>query len=496
MAEMSLPVISQRDLKTYQIVKTSTEYVCKSTYPTAGSFVFIKLLALNEQNHRDHQAILNDVEYVSSKRSESLLKIVGIFRTLNTVGIVTEWMPNGSLHTLLYQRDLYPTLPLSIIIRILRDVAAGMSFLYSQHPPIMILRLKPCNILLDAQYRAKLSDFWQSELQKVSFSKDQQENISVEYLSPQRLQKREPTTADDVYSLGIILHEALSRKQPFLENNPLKLVTEITRGIRPQPNIEDVIKEASLQHSQLVNLSQLMHLCWHQNPMMRPTAAVCASRLNNVLQNFSKEEIQHGIDTLNKSKEKAEQQSQEQVMEFDIKFLDVGWLTRSHMTRTQSLPEESTEDHSLCPGTKKEKRSASLPVSSSKTNIPIPTTCPDPRAARNCGLHRKVEGRVEDCVSSLHLVYSRTYTETLKRNWEVILNRVTEGHLNNLIDTMRTKFVLSRDDYENIHAERTLKARIRKCLETCSEKGEEASKMFLDSLCSRNVIHIHPRNPA
>ncbi|XP_069594724.1 receptor-interacting serine/threonine-protein kinase 2-like isoform X2 [Ranitomeya imitator] len=493
MAEMSLPVISQRDLKTYQIVKTSTDYVYKSTYPTAGSSVFIKLLALNGRNPRDHQAILNDVEYISRRRYESLLKIVGIFRTLNTVGIVTEWMPNGSLHALLYQRDLYPTLPLSIIIRILTDVAAGMSFLHGQHPPIMIQRLKPCNILLDAQYRAKVSDFWQSDLQKVNFSKDQQENISVEYLSPQRLQKREPTTADDVYSLGIILHETLSRKQPFSKNNPLKLVTEITRGIRPQPNIEDVIKEASLQHGQLVNLSQLMHLCWHQNPMMRPTAAVCASRLNNILQNFSKEEIQHGIDTLNKSKEKAEQQSQEQVMEFDIKFLDLGWLTRSHMTRTQSLPEESTEeDQSLCPGVKKEKRSASLPVSSSKTNIPIPTTCPDPRAARNYGLHRKVA----DCVSSPHLVYSRTYAETLKRNWEAILNRVTEGHLNNLIDTLRTKFVLSRDDYENIDAERTLKAKTRKCLETCSEKGEEASKMFLDSLCSRNVIYMHPRNPA
>ncbi|XP_073515499.1 receptor-interacting serine/threonine-protein kinase 2-like isoform X2 [Phyllobates terribilis] len=492
MAEMSLPVISQRDLKTYQIVKTSTEYVCKSNYPTAGSSVFIKLLALNERNHRDHQAILSDVEYVSRRRSERLLEIVGIFRTLNTVGIVTEWMPNGSLHALLYQ-DLYPTLPLSIIIRILADVAAGMSFLHSQNPPIMIQRLKPCNILLDAQYRAKLSDFWQSDLQKVSFSTDQQENISVEYLSPQRLQKHEPTTEDDVYSLGIILHEALSRKQPFLKNNPLKLVTEITRGIRPQPNIEDVIKEGSLQHGQCVNLSQLMNLCWHQNPMMRPTAAVCASRLNNVLQNFSKEEIQHGIDTLNKSKERAEQQSQEQVVEFDIKFLDVGWLTRSHMTRTKSLPQEITEeDPSICPGTKKEKRSASLPDSTSKTNVPIPTACPDQRAARNYGLHRKVA----DCVSSPRLVCSRTYVEILKTNREMILNRVTEGHLNNLIDTMRTKLVLSRDDYEYIDAERTLKARIRKCLDTCSEKGEEASKMFLNSLCSRNVIYMHPRNPA
>ncbi|KAM4017136.1 receptor-interacting serine/threonine-protein kinase 2-like [Anomaloglossus baeobatrachus] len=494
MTEMSLPVISQRDLKTYQIVKTSTEYVYKSTYPPTGSSVFIKLLAVNERNDRHHQEILSDVEYVSRRRSRLLLDIAGIFRTPSTFGIVTEWMPNGSLHSLLYQRDLYPTLPLSTILRILTDVAAGMTLLHGQQPPILLQRLKPSNILLDAQYRAKLTDFWQSDLQKVSFSKDQQDETSVEYLSPRRLQKYDPTTADDVYSFGIISHEALCRKRPFHQRNPLKLVTEITRGIRPQPNIEDVLTETSLHHSQHGNLNQLMHLCWHQNPMMRPPADVCLSRLNNVLQNFLKEEFQRGVDTLNKSKEKAELQSQEQVMEFDIKYLDAGWLTRSHKTRTQSVPEESTIDHSLCPGTMKEKRSASLPVSSIKTNIPIPTTCPDPRAARNYGLHRNAA----DCASNSkpHLVSRRTYVETLKMNREAILNRVTEGHLNNLIDTMMSKDVLFRDDYEHINAERTLRDRIRRCLETCSEKGEEASKMFWDSLCPRNVIYTHPRNPA
>ncbi|KAM3920036.1 receptor-interacting serine/threonine-protein kinase 2-like [Leptodactylus fuscus] len=492
---MSLPIISQRDLRTYQIVKTSTEYVYKSTYAPSGFPVFIKLLALAERTDRERQTILSGVEYISRRKSERLTEIVGIFRTSNTIGIVTEWMTNESLHSLLYQHDLYPTVPLSIRIRILADVAAGLLFLHNQHPPITLQRLKPCNILLDAQFRAKLSDFWQSDLQKVNFSKDQQENTSMIYLSPQRLQKHGPTTADDIYSLGIIMHETLSRKQPFQENNPLKLVTEITRGIRPQPNIDDVLKETSLQLSQRDNLSQLTRLCWHQNPSMRPTAAECLSRLNNIQQNFSKEEIQSDIDFMNKEKMKAVRQSQERSMEFDIRYLDEGWLTSSQVSRAQSVPEESTGEHSLCAGTKKEKRSASLPVSSSKTNIHLASTSPAQRAARNCGV-RRIHSNVEDYVSCPHLVWSVNYAETLKRNRETILNRVTEGHLNHLIDTMRSKFVLSREDSENIYAERTLKARTRKCLETCSEKGEEASRMFLDSLCSRNVIYIHPRNPA
>ncbi|CAN2389533.1 hypothetical protein PRIEUP_LOCUS5946 [Pristimantis euphronides] len=486
---MSLPVISQRDLKTYQIVKTSTDYVYKSTFAPTGSSVFIKLLALAERNDRDRQTILSDVEYVSRRRSERLIEIVGIFRTPSTIGIVTEWMPNESLHSLLYQCDLYPTLPVGIRIKILTDVAAGLSFLHNQQPPIMLQRLKPCNILLDAQYRAKLSDFWLSDLQKVNFSNDQQEDMSMIYLSPQRLQKHGPTTTDDVYSLGIIVHETLSRKQPFQEKHPLKLVTEITRGIRPQPDIDDILKETSLQHGQRTNLSQLTHLCWHQNPNMRLTAAECLSRLNNIQQDFSKEELKCEMESLIIEKESAVQQPQERVMEFDIRYLDEGWLTRS---RAQSVPEESTEEHSPCPETMKEKRSASLPVSDSKIDVLLPSTCPEQGAAKNDGVSQR-HRNIADYVSCPHLIWSANYVETLKRNRETILNRVTEGHLNHLIDTMRSKCVLSREDSENINAERTLKARTRKCLETCSEKGEETSRMFLDSLCSRN---IHQRNPA
>lgn len=494
MSEILLPVIKPvRDLKTCQIVKTNAEYVYKSTYTPTGSSVYIKLLALADRNERDRQAILSDVDYVSRRRSEHLIEVVGIFRTANTIGIVTEWMPNESLHCLIYQRDLYPSLPLSISIRIISDVAAGLSFLHNMHPPIMHQRLKPCNILLDAQYRAKLSDFWLSDLQKVTFSTDQQKSAPVIYLSPQRLQKHVPTTADDIYSLGIVLYETLSRRQPFRENNPLKLVTEITRGIRPQPDIDVILKEHGLQHNQRANLSQLMHLCWHQNPNLRPTAAECLLRLNNIQQNFSKEDIQCEIDTMKRKKERAVKQCQEPIMEFDIRFLDESWLTRSYRSlRAHSVPEESREVHAPCPGTKKEKRSASMPVSNSTTNTRMPTTGSE---QRNYGMDR-MHSISTDYVSCPHLVWCVNYVETLKRNRETILNRVTEGHLNHLIDTMRSKFVLSRDDSENINAERTLKARTRKCLETCSEKGEEASRMFLDSLCSRNVIYMHPRNPA
>ncbi|XP_063801431.1 receptor-interacting serine/threonine-protein kinase 2-like isoform X2 [Pseudophryne corroboree] len=359
---MTLPVIRQKDLKTYQIVATSTEHVYKSTYELTGRCVFIKLLSLADRTERQRKEILREVEFIGRIKSEHLTETLGIYRTSNTIGIVTEWMSNLSLHSLIYQRDLYPELPLSICIRLLADVAEGLCFLHNLNPPVRHQRLKPCNVLLDAQYRAKLSDFWLSEQQKVSVSQNKDDNASLVYLSPQRLQRQRPTKEDDIYSFGMLLYESLSRQRPFLENNPLKLETEIIRGIRPQPHIDVILKATDLPHTQRTNLNQLINVCWHQNPNRRPSAAECLSRLRSVQQTFSSAETERDVHALWLEKERATQHSQTCEVEYNIIYLDEGWTTNSNRSRTQSAPEESIDASSLCPGTKKEQRSVIGPA--------------------------------------------------------------------------------------------------------------------------------------
>ncbi|XP_075045012.1 receptor-interacting serine/threonine-protein kinase 2-like [Mixophyes fleayi] len=488
---MNLPVIKPRDLNAYQRVKTSTEHVYKSTYEPTGTCVFIKLLSWIGRSERDRLEILKDVEYIGRIKAEFLTETIGIFKTSNTIGIVTEWMANESLNSLIYQHDLYPVLPLNICIRILTDVAKGLTFLHNLNPPVKHQHLKPCNILLDAQYRAKLSDFWLSELQKVPFTSVQDDNTSLVYLSPQRLQKYRSTTADDIYSFGILLHETLSRKRPFHENNPMKLETEIIRGVRPQPNMDVILKDTGLSQAQRRLLSRLINLCWHSEPSMRPTAAECLSCLQTIQQTFSNE-IECGIHTLHKNKERASQHSQIRQVEFDIRYLYESWTSDSIRSRTQSAPDETTGANSLCPEAVKDKRSVSLPGPSP---LNMPSTCHDRGTSNNHGV-RWTRGEPGDHATCPSLTSRINPVETLRRNREIILKSMTQGHLNHLIDIMRSKCVLTRDDSENICAEKTLTCKTRKWLDTCSEKGEEASRVALENLSSRNVICMHPRHPA
>ncbi|PIO39498.1 hypothetical protein AB205_0136720 [Aquarana catesbeiana] len=135
--------------------------------------------------------------------------------------------------------------------------------------------------------------------------------------------------------------------------------------------------------------------------------------------------------------------------------------------------------------------SVSLPVTTSTNGSHMLTMGHHPRTERNS----RASWTHEEPVGHSNpppLLRWKNCVETLNRNLEVLLNSITEGHLNQLMDNMRSKSVLSRDDTEYINAEQTQKARIRKYIETCCEKGEEASRMTLDSLLDRKIIYINP----
>ena len=45
-----------------------------------------------------------------------------------------------------------------------RDAAVGLAYLHGQKPPVLHLNLRPCNILIDPNGRAKISDFGFSKI--------------------------------------------------------------------------------------------------------------------------------------------------------------------------------------------------------------------------------------------------------------------------------------------------------------------------------------------
>src|SRR3989338_4472771 len=95
----------------------------------------------------------------------NLILLMGACFEPQRLFFVTEFAANGSLCDALFQRKV--ALPFPRKMAILKDVAQGMNWLHSLRPPLVHRDLKTGNVLLDDQWRAKVSDFGLSAIRSL-----------------------------------------------------------------------------------------------------------------------------------------------------------------------------------------------------------------------------------------------------------------------------------------------------------------------------------------
>ncbi len=137
--------------------------------------------------------------------------------------IVTELVEGGSLADQLAKgkpsRDQ--------AIRWISEIAAGLE--YAHVNGVIHLDIKPANILIDANGRAKLADFGiaRSAMKTGGFAPSLG---TLRYMSPEQLEGQPADHRSDIYSLGVVLHELLTGNLPYSSNEPNVLRKEIVQG--------------------------------------------------------------------------------------------------------------------------------------------------------------------------------------------------------------------------------------------------------------------------
>ncbi|XP_069886846.1 receptor-interacting serine/threonine-protein kinase 4 isoform X2 [Dipodomys merriami] len=195
-----------------------------------------------------------------------VLPVYGICR--EPVGLVMEYMETGSLEKLLAAQPL----PWDLRFRIVHETAVGMNFLHCMSPPLLHLDLKPANILLDAHYHVKISDFGLAKVNGLSHTHDlSMDGLfgTIAYLPPERIREKTRLfdTKHDVYSFAIVIWGVLTQKKPFSdEKNILHIMVKVVKGLRPE--LPPICRPRPRACS---NLIHLMQRCWHEDPHERPT---------------------------------------------------------------------------------------------------------------------------------------------------------------------------------------------------------------------------------
>lgn len=187
--------------------------------PGTGLTVAVK--TLNHDGLQGHKEWLAEVSFLGDLIHPNLVKLIGYCIEDDQRLLVYEFMPRGSLENHLFRRSL--PLPWSIRMRIALGAARGLAFLHEEaQRPVIYRDFKTSNILLDADYNAKLSDF--------GLAKDGPEgdktHVSTRvmgtygYAAPEYVMTGHLTSRSDVYSFGVVLLEMLSGRRSMDKNRP------------------------------------------------------------------------------------------------------------------------------------------------------------------------------------------------------------------------------------------------------------------------------------
>ncbi|XP_040379840.1 G-type lectin S-receptor-like serine/threonine-protein kinase At2g19130 [Oryza brachyantha] len=144
----------------------------------------------------------------------NLVKLIGFCCEGDERLLVYEHMLNGSLDSLLFQSN-GPVLNWTTRYDIIIGVARGLSYLHqSCHECIIHCDIKPENILLDASFVPKITDFGMAAFIGRDFSRVLTTfRGTIGYLAPEWISGVAITPKVDVYSFGMVLLEILSGKR-------------------------------------------------------------------------------------------------------------------------------------------------------------------------------------------------------------------------------------------------------------------------------------------
>lgn len=143
--------------------------------------------------------------------------------------IVMERLPGGTLAQELADGTLTQARACAVVLEVLSALEAAHRL------GVLHRDIKPSNILRGPDGHAKVADFG---IAKIAEDPDPGTTGvlfgTAAYLAPERLAGEPATPATDLYSVGVVLFEALAGRPPFRADTPLGLVQAIS-GDRPPP---------------------------------------------------------------------------------------------------------------------------------------------------------------------------------------------------------------------------------------------------------------------
>nr|XP_006114389.1 receptor-interacting serine/threonine-protein kinase 2 isoform X2 [Pelodiscus sinensis] len=472
--------------------------------------------------------LLKEAEILHKARFSYILPILGICNEPEFLGIVTEYMTNGSLNQLLHAKNVYPDIAWSLRFRILYEIALGVNYLHNMSPPLLHHDLKTQNILLDSEFHVKIADFGLSKWRMVSTSqsrgdKSLPEGGTIIYMPPEDYNPSQKTRASvkhDIYSYAIIMWEVMSRKQPFEVINPLQIMYSVSQGKRPDISEETL----SMDMPHRVLIVTLMTSGWAQNPDERPSFSKCLIDLEPVLRTFDEISMFEAVILLKRDKSQYESQSirvSHKIADVELTsvniplnlspqeetcapFLQSGVLPLRSMppelSRLKSAPEynilstgKDSSSEGPCSLVSMDENIS--PAQSANLYVPYrsyPSSSGADRSDTSNPTTRMFQSSALISGFALESMQQDVAHQWIQSRREDIVSQMTEACLNQSLDALLSRDLIMKEDYELISTKPTRTSKVRQLLDTTDSQGEEFAKIIIQKLKDNKQMGLQP----
>lgn len=226
---------------------------------------------------------------ISSQMSvhKNVLKLIGCCLETQNPVLVYEYGGEKNLQRLMFDVSDGQLEPLTwkSRIKIAMDIANAVAYLHTAlSRPVIHRGLSLISIVIDTNYVAKLADFSLSVAIPKGKSHVVEDAISgvVGYIAPEVLECKINEKAD-VYSLGILLLELLTRRKSGdhnVEEAPFRaFVSNYVESNRLTEIVDQSILSERINGNELVSLAKIALCCTQENPENRPMITDVAKQL-------------------------------------------------------------------------------------------------------------------------------------------------------------------------------------------------------------------------
>nr|XP_043630666.1 probable serine/threonine-protein kinase PIX13 [Erigeron canadensis] len=229
-----------------------------------------------------------EVDFLGRLSHPNLVKLLGYCYEGTELLLVYEYMQKGSLENHLFGRgSTVQPLPWDIRLKISIGAARGLAFLHSSEKQVIYRDFKASNILLDASYNAKISDFG---LAKTGPSASQSHVTTrvigtYGYAAPEYVLTGHLYVKSDVYGFGVVLVElltgmrALDTQRPAAQQNLSDWIKPYLADRTKLKAIMDSRLEGRYPSRAARHIAQLALTCLAPEPNTRPSMKEVVEKL-------------------------------------------------------------------------------------------------------------------------------------------------------------------------------------------------------------------------